>query len=81
MTLVLYYSRKKTLLSLAKLHLVTEQKLGPDPSAIQDVLDDIELELALLSHQEQLPDVVLKAFDLDINKMRVFSALELIEVR
>lgn len=74
------FSRKKTLLSLAKLHLVTEQKLGPDPDAILTELDELEVEMALLMHQEQLPAAVLEAFKLDPSTMRVLSPIELIEV-
>lgn len=73
-------SRKRTLLSLAKLHLVTEEKLGPDPEVVQAELDAVEVELALLMHQEQLPAAVLQAYDLDPNTMRVLTASELIEV-
>jgi hypothetical protein len=73
-------SRKRTLLSLAKLHLVTEEKLGPDPEVVQTELESVEAELALLTHQEQLPAVVLQAYDIDPNTMRVFTASELIEV-
>lgn len=74
------FSRKKTLLSLAKLHLATEQKLGPDPEAVQGELDEVEIEMALLMHQEQLPAAVLQAFGLDPATMRVLTAEELIEV-
>lgn len=74
------FSRKRTLLSLAKLHLVTEEKLGPDPEVVQAELEAVEVELALLMHQEQLPAAVLQAYDLDPNTMRVLTALELIEV-
>lgn len=73
-------SRKRTLLSLAKLHLVTEEKLGPDPEVVQAELENVEAELALLTHQEQLPVVVLQAYDIDPNTMRVFTASELMEV-
>ena len=65
---------------MAKLHLVTEEKLGPDPEVVQSELEVIETELTLLAHQEQLPSTVLQAFDLDPNTMRVLTALELIEV-
>lgn len=74
------YSRKRTLLSLAKLHLVTEEKLGPDPEVVQAEMEIVEAELALLMHQEQLPAMVLQAYDLDPNTMRVFTASELIEM-
>ena len=74
------FSRKKTLLSLAKLHLVTEEKLGPDPEVVQAELEAVEIELALLMHQEQLPASVLQAYNLDPNTMRVLTARELIEV-
>lgn len=67
-------------MSLAKLHLVTEEKLGPDPEVVQTELESVEAELALLTHQEQLPAVVLQAYDIDPNTMRVFTAPELIEV-
>ena len=76
-----FFSRKKTLLSLAKLHLVTEQKLGADPETAQGELDELEVEMALLAHQEQLPTGVLQAFGLDPATMRVLSPEELIEVR
>lgn len=77
---LLCHSRKRTLLSLAKLHLVTEEKLGPDPEVVQAEMEIVEAELALLMHQEQLPAMVLQAYDLDPNTMRVFTASELIEV-
>lgn len=77
---VFFFSRKKTLLSLAKLHLVTEGKLGPDPEVVQNEIEMIEAELTLLSHQEQLPSAVLQALDLDTSTMRVLTPLELIEV-
>lgn len=73
-------SRKKTLLSLAKLHLVTEEKLGPDPELVQSESDAVESELTLLMHQEQLPAAVLHAYDLDPDTMRVLTACEMIEV-
>lgn len=67
-------------MSLAKLHLVTEEKLGPDPEVVRAELEAVEVELALLMHQEQLPAAVLQAYDLDPNTMRVLTAPELIEV-
>ena len=59
------------------MHLVTEEKLGPDPEVVQTELESVEAEL---THQEQLPAVVLQAYDIDPNTMRVFTAPELIEV-
>lgn len=59
---------------------MTEEKLGPDPEVVQAELEAVEVELALLMHQEQLPAAVLQAYDLDPNTMRVLTALELIEV-
>ena len=69
------------LLSVAKLHLVTEEKLGPDPELVQPELDAVENELTLLMHQEQLPASVLHAYDLDPATVRVLTASEMIEVR
>lgn len=54
--------------------------MGPDPEIVQAELDVVEVELALLMHQEQLPVAVLQAYDLDPNTMRVLTALELIDV-
>lgn len=67
-------------MSLAKLHLVTEEKLGPDPELVHPELHAVESELTLLMHQEQLPASVLHAYDLEPNTMRVLSASEMIEV-
>lgn len=69
------------MLCLAKLHLATAVKLTLDPEVIKTDLNNVEMEMALLIHQEQLPTAVLAAFDLDANTMRVLTAQELIEVR
>ena len=75
---------KKTLLSLAKLHLIAEQKMGAGGAdtiaLVAQQLDAIEAELDLAMHQEQLPSAVLEALAVDANTMRVFTAQELIEV-
>ena len=70
------------MLSLAKLHLIAEEKSGGrgDAELIQQQLDKIESELDLATHQEQLPNAVLEAFGIDASTMRVFTAQELIEV-
>ena len=68
------------LLSLAKLHLITEARLGAGADSVASELGRMEAELDLLMHQEQLPATVLQAFGLDPNTMRVLSAQELIEV-
>ena len=73
-------SRKRTLLSLAKLHLLLEEKLGPDPEVIRSEVDQVDAELQLLLHQEQLPLAVLQAYGLDPDTMRGLTPEELIEV-
>lgn len=78
------FGHKKTLLSLAKLHLIAEQKMGAGGAdtiaLVAQQLDAIEAELDLAMHQEQLPSAVLEALAVDANTMRVFTAQELIEM-
>jgi len=76
------FGHKKTLLSLAKLHLITEEKSGGccHTDLIRQQLDRIESELDLATHQEQLPAAVLEAFGVDANTMRVFTPQELVEM-
>ena len=74
------FSRKKTLLSLAKLHFALEEKIGPDVEAVRADIDRLEMELALLMHQEQLPATLLQSYGLDPDTMRVLTAEELIEM-
>lgn len=59
---------------------MTEEKLGPDPEVVLAELDAVDMELALVTHQEQLPAVVLQAFGMDSDTMRVLTPEELIQV-
>ncbi|XP_015587429.1 nuclear pore complex protein Nup133 isoform X2 [Cephus cinctus] len=68
-------TRKKTMLSLSKLALLASD--GPLEET-EDCLKSVDRELALIAHQEDLPEQVLAAYGYDIDKMRVLSPTELI---
>lgn len=68
-------TRKKSMLSLAKLALLASD----DPEEqVKSSVKRIDNELSLIAHQEDLPMQVLRTYGYDIEKLRVFSATELI---
>nr|XP_033334871.1 nuclear pore complex protein Nup133 [Megalopta genalis]XP_033334872.1 nuclear pore complex protein Nup133 [Megalopta genalis]XP_033334873.1 nuclear pore complex protein Nup133 [Megalopta genalis] len=68
-------TRKKSMLSLAKLALLASD----DPEKeVQQRLERIDNELAMIAHQEDLPTHVLTTYGYDIEKLRVFTPTELI---
>lgn len=72
-----YLSKKKTLLSLSKLAALTSNE-SPEIKDVQ--LTAINMEQDLILYQETLPQNVIKAFDLDPDRMRVLTPKELIEM-
>ncbi|XP_076632615.1 nuclear pore complex protein Nup133 isoform X2 [Colletes latitarsis] len=70
-------TRKKSMLSLAKLALLASD----DPQEeLSDYVKRIDNELALIAHQEDLPTQVLTTYGYDVEKLRVFTPTELIEL-
>lgn len=68
-------SRKKSILSLAKLALLASDK--PE-DRIQDRIKTIDHELTLIAYQDDIPVQVLEAYGYDTTKMRVLTPRELI---
>ncbi|KAL2713004.1 nuclear pore complex protein Nup133 [Vespula squamosa] len=68
-------TRKKSMLSLAKLALLASDE--PEYE-IKDCIKSIDNELALIAHQEDLPTGVLTTYGYDIEKLKVFTPVELI---
>ncbi|XP_066593314.1 nuclear pore complex protein Nup133 [Prorops nasuta] len=68
-------TRKKTMLSLAKLALLASDDTEED---MVDCINKINSDLTLIAHQEDLPSQVLTTYGYDIDKLRVLSATELI---
>lgn len=67
----------QTLLSLAKLALIASD----DPkSTIKEYTSGIDNELTLIAHQEDLPIAVLESYGYSVEKMKVLSPAELINV-
>ena len=64
------------MLSLAKLSLLAS---GADTDQ-NNMVEEINSNLDLVAHQEQLPDVVLNAYGYEFDNLRVFSPSELIKV-
>ncbi|XP_067140636.1 nuclear pore complex protein Nup133 [Centruroides vittatus] len=72
-----YLNKKKTLLSLSKLAALTSNE-SPDIKDVQ--LAAINMDQDLILYQETLPQNVIKAFDLDPDRMRVLTPKELLEM-
>ncbi|KAI4497473.1 hypothetical protein M0802_007484 [Mischocyttarus mexicanus] len=68
-------TRKKSMLSLAKLALLASDE--PEYE-IKDCVKSIDNELALIAQQEDLPTGVLTTYGYDIEKLKVFTPVELI---
>ncbi|KAG6799905.1 nuclear pore complex protein [Apis mellifera caucasica] len=68
-------TRKKSMLSLAKLALLASDDLEEE---IRDCVKRIDNELALIAHQEDLPTQLLTTYGYDVEKLRVFTPTELI---
>lgn len=64
------------MLSLAKLSLLASE-MDPDQN---NTIEEINANLDLVAHQEQLPDSVLNAYGYEFENLRVFSPAELIKV-
>ncbi|XP_055389232.1 nuclear pore complex protein Nup133 [Condylostylus longicornis] len=70
-----YVSRKKTILSLAKL-----AYLATDSTDISIQMTEINNELTLIEYQEQLPEELLQTFGYDIENQKVLKAEEMIHL-
>lgn len=68
--------RKKSMLSLAKLSLLAA---GTD-SEENNTIEEINANLDLVAHQDELPDAVLNAYGYEFDSLRVFSPSELIKL-
>ncbi|XP_034943346.1 nuclear pore complex protein Nup133 [Chelonus insularis] len=69
--------RKKTMLSLSKLALLCS---NDDPYDIEDNCEGINKELELIAYQEEIPDAVLENYGYNVNKLRVLTPTELINL-
>lgn len=65
------------MLSLAKLALLASDEPEYD---IKDCIKSIDNELDLIAHQEDLPTGVLTTYGYDVEKLKVFTPVELITV-
>lgn len=70
-------TRKKSMLSLAKLAYLASNE--PEEK-LRESVRKIDSELNLIAHQEDVPVHVLKVFGYDLEKLRVLTPSELIEV-
>ncbi|KAK6635816.1 hypothetical protein RUM44_001070 [Polyplax serrata] len=70
-------SRKKTMLSLAKLSLLASEE---DSLSVQDKLAEFDSELELAAHQEDLPTNVLIEYGYDVARLGVLTPSELIKL-
>ncbi|KAL0269100.1 UNVERIFIED_CONTAM: hypothetical protein PYX00_006935 [Menopon gallinae] len=70
-------SRKKTMLSLAKLSLLASNETDHTE---ESKLNELDSELELVAHQEDLPEKVLEAYGYDVSKLGVLTAAELIKL-
>ncbi|KYQ46946.1 hypothetical protein ALC60_14035 [Trachymyrmex zeteki] len=68
-------TRKKSMLSLAKLALLASDE---SEDKVMDCVKTIDNELTLIAYQEDLPAQVLTAYGYDIKKLRVLTPRELI---
>ncbi|XP_050469604.1 nuclear pore complex protein Nup133 [Bombus huntii] len=68
-------TRKKSILSLAKLALLASDDLEEE---VKDCVKRINNELALVAYQEELPTQVLTTYGYDVEKLQVFTPTELI---
>lgn len=67
----------QTMLSLAKLSLLASNEAD---HAEESKLNELDSELELVAHQEDLPEQVLVAYGYDVSKLGVLTAAELIKV-
>ncbi|ESO92060.1 hypothetical protein LOTGIDRAFT_233315 [Lottia gigantea] len=72
-----FASKKKTLLSLSKLTALASDNQSPD---MKERMDEIDDQLDLILHQEQLPPDSLQHLGMDTNNMSVLKPQEIIEL-
>lgn len=69
-------ARKKTMLSLSKLSALASKS----ESDLVGIIEDINSQLLLINHQEQLPIGILTTFGYDIDNLKVLNAEQIINV-
>jgi len=66
------------MLSLAKLALLASDE---HPQKVEEAVSVMNRDLDLVVYQEELPEVVLSSYGYDVERLRVLTATELIQVR
>ncbi|XP_044731324.1 nuclear pore complex protein Nup133 [Chrysoperla carnea] len=69
-----YITRKKSMLSIAKLAEIAS------PVSNKEIIDEMNSQLNLIAHQEDMPDIIMEEHGYNIENPRVLSPRELIEL-
>jgi nuclear pore complex protein Nup133 len=66
------------MLSLAKLALMASDE---QPDRVEEEVSTMNMDLDLVSYQEELPEFVLSSYGYDVERLRVLTPTELVKVR
>jgi nuclear pore complex protein Nup133 len=65
------------MLSLAKLALLASDE---QPDKVEEEVSTLNMNLDLVSYQEELPEIVLSSYGYDVERLRVLTPTELVKV-
>jgi nuclear pore complex protein Nup133 len=66
------------MISLAKLALMASDE---QPDKVEEEVSNLNMNLDLVSYQEELPEIVLSSYGYDVERLRVLTPIELVKVR
>lgn len=69
--------RKKSVISLAKLALMASDE---QPDKVEEEVSNLNMNLDLVSYQEELPEIVLSSYGYDVERLRVLTPTELVKL-